>query len=377
MVNLQKKKTMPLFLDLHEMPDGVTSEHVAEMHQADLKIEHKFNCRGLTYWCDEKRQTAFCLIEAPNKQALKDLHARAHGDIPKRIIEVDDTIVESFLGRIEDPEKSQNTELNIINDPAFRVIMVIETSNYLNRLEGKQFTIFTQKFHNSVAKRLKKFNGRIVKKNNHNYLVSFKTVTDAVLCAQKIQYQFKYVTPKFDSSNRKLNIAISSGIPVTEKDGLFEDTVTLANRMCDIIKEPFVITSEVNALYESENRNATIDKESVRILKLTDERFLTQLMDFIEDKWHKSDFDVSFFSKAMGYSKSQLYRKLKRLTGLSPNNFLKDFRLHKALQLLYKQHGNISEIAFETGFNSPAYFSKCFASKYGILPSKYIQQHIN
>ena len=46
---------MPLFMDLHELPDGVTAAHVAEMHQADLAIEHKFNCRGLTYWCDEKQ----------------------------------------------------------------------------------------------------------------------------------------------------------------------------------------------------------------------------------------------------------------------------------------------------------------------------------
>jgi len=366
---------MPLYMDRHEIPDGVTAEHVAQMHQEDLKVQHLYGCKGMTYWCDEQRHTAFCLIEAPNKKALQDMHNHAHGEYPHSIIEVNETIVESFLGRIEDPEKSQNTELNIINDPAFRVIMVIETSNYLDRLEANQFTIFTQKFHNSVAKRLTKFNGRIIKKDNNNYLVSFQSVTDAVLCAQKIQFQFKYVTPKFDPSSRKLNIALSSGTPVTKKENIFEEAITLATRMCDIIKEPFVISSEVNALYESENRNATVDKESVRILKPADEKFLTQLMDFIEDKWYNSDFNVSYFSKTLGYSKSQLNRKLKNLTGQSPNNFLKEFRLHKALQLLYKQHGNISEIAFETGFNSAAYFSKCFLDKYHILPSKYIQQH--
>jgi len=96
-------------MDFHDLPDGVTAAHVAEMHQADLKIEHKYNCRGLTYWCDEHRQTAFCLIEAPNEQAIVDLHQKAHGAVPQRIIEVNDTIVESFLGRIEDPKKSQNT----------------------------------------------------------------------------------------------------------------------------------------------------------------------------------------------------------------------------------------------------------------------------
>jgi len=64
------------------------------------------------------------------------------------------------------------------------------------------------------------------------------------------------------------------------------------------------------------------------------------------------------------------------LTDKSPNNFIKDFRLHKALKQLHEQEGNISEIAYECGFNSPAYFSKCFMDKFGILPSKYIQQHI-
>ncbi len=367
---------MPLYMDRHDIPKEITAEHVALMHQEDLKVQHLYGCKGMTYWCDEQRRTAFCLIEAPNKKALQEMHNHAHGEFPHSIIEVNESIVASFLGRIEDPEKSKDTTLNIINDPAFRVLMVIETSNYLDRLEANQFTIFTQKFHNSVTKKLNKFNGRVVKKDNNNYLVSFKTVTDAVLCAQNIQFQFKYVTPKFDPSSRKLNIALSSGTPVTNKDGIFEEAITLATRMCAFVKEPFVITTEVNALYESENRNAIIDRELVKTLLPTDEKFITLLMDFVETIWNKPDFNVDQFSKALGYSKSQLNRKLKRLTGLSPNNFLKEFRLHKALDFLHNQQGNISEIAFETGFNSAAYFSKCFLNKYKILPSKYIQQHI-
>ena len=254
--------------------------------------------------------------------------------------------------------------------------MVIETSNYLNRLEGNQFTIFAQKFHNNVSKTLKKFNGRVVKKDNNTYLASFKSVTDAVLCALKIQFHFKYVTPKADPSTRKLNIALSSGIPITNKENIFEEAITLATRMCDIVKEQLVITTEVKLLYESENRNAAIDNKMIKILKPNEEKFLTQLIDFVEQVWDKPNFHVNDFSNALGFSKSQLYRKLTKLTGQSPNKFLKEFRLHKALELLHKQNGNISEIAFETGFNSAAYFSKCFLDKYGILPSKYIQQHI-
>ena len=368
---------MPIYLDLHEMPDGVTAEHVAEMHQADLKIEHEYKCRGLTYWCDEKRQTAFCLIEAPNKKALKDLHTQAHGDVPLKIIEVDDNIVESFLGRIKDPEKSKNTKLNIINDPAFRILMVIETNNYINNLQANQSNLFVQKFHDNISKTLKKFNGHIVKNNTNSYLVSFKSVTDSVLCALKIKFQ-KYNTPNSSPSTHKLNIALSSGVPVTtNRENIFEDTITLATRMCNIVKEQLVTTNEVKLLYESENRNTAIDDGIIKILKPNEEKFLTQLIDFIEKVWNRPNFNVNDFSKALGLSKSQLYRKLTNLTGQSPNNFIKEFRLHKAINLMHKQYGNISEIAFETGFNSAAYFSKCFLEKYGMLPSKYIQQHLD
>lgn len=367
---------MPIYMDRHDVSEEVTAEHVAQLHQADLKIEREYGCRGFTYWFDGDRKTAFCLIEAPNIDALKRMHNDAHGDVPHSIIEVEASIVESFLGRIEDPEKSQNTELNIINDPAFRIIMVIETSNYLDRIEANQFNVFTQKFHNSVSKTLKQFEGSIVKQDNTSYLVSFKSVTNGILCALKIQANIKYITPKFVKSYRNLKIGLASGIPVTNKDHIFEDAIILSTRMCEIIKDQIVVSNEIKALYESENRHTYIDEKLIRTLTPKEERFLTELMDFIESIWQNSNFNITEFNKALGYSKSQIYRKLKNLTDKSPNTFIRDYRLDKALKLLHDQKGNISEIAFETGFNSLAYFSKCFKSRFGLLPSKYIQQHI-
>jgi len=364
-------------MDRHDVSEDTKAEDIALIHQEDLKIEHKYGCRGFTYWFDGNRKTAFCLIEAPNKEAIQKMHAEAHGDIPNNIIEVNDTIVESFLGRIEDPEKSINTELNIINDPAFRVIMLIETSNYLNRIEANQFSVFSQKFHNSVTKTLKHFEGRIVKQDNNSYLVSFKSVTNAVLCALKVQSNYKFITPKFDLPNRKLKIGLSSGIPVTDKDNIFEDAINSATYMCEVVKDQIVISTEIRALYESENRNSFINQEHIRTLTPSEEKFLTQLMSFVEKVWNNPTFNVNDFSENLGFSKSQIYRKLISLTNMSANNFMKEFRLHRALNLLHQRKGNISEIAFETGFNSPAYFSKCFYEKYKILPSKYIQQHIN
>ena len=120
---------MPIYMDRHDIPDDIRAEHVAKMHQEDLKVQHLYNCKGMTYWCDSERHTAFCLIEAPNKEAIQEMHNHAHGEFPHDIIEVDAQLVESFLGRIEDPYKAADKDLNIIDDSAFRIIMVIETSD--------------------------------------------------------------------------------------------------------------------------------------------------------------------------------------------------------------------------------------------------------
>ena len=368
---------MPIYMDRHDVPDTITPETLANLHQKDLKIEHKYGCRGFTYWFNDEKKTAFCLIEAPNKKAIIDMHNEAHGDVPNSIIEVEPNIVASFLGRISDPEKAKDTELNIINDPAFRTIMVIETGNHLNRIEGNQFNVFTQKFHNSVAKTLSHFEGRIVKQDNTSYLVSFKSVSSAILCALKIYSNIKYITPKFETTFRNLKVGLSSGVPVEKGDRkIFEEAVTLATRMCEVIKNPIVITNELKNLYESENKNAYIDKDLIRALKPNEKVFLTKLMNYLEKTWQDVTLNIEKFSSDLGYSKSQLNRKMKSLTGKSPNNFIMDYRLNNALKLLHDQKGNISEIAFETGFNSLAYFSKCFKKKFKILPSKYLQQHI-
>ena len=62
------------------------------------------------------------------------------------------------------------------------------------------------------------------------------------------------------------------------------------------------------------------------------------------------------------------------ILGKSPNGFIKAYRLNKAHELLDKQASNISEVAYQTGFSSPTFFSKCFQERYGILPSTYIKQ---
>ncbi len=366
---------MPIYMDRHDIPEEITAEHVALMHQEDLKVEHLYGCKGMTYWCDTKRHTAFCLIEAPNREAIQNMHNHAHGEFPHDIIEVDPHLVESFLGRIEDPEKGKNENLNIIDDPAFRVIMVLETSDYLHRLDTHQLSMFTQKFHRSVAKSVNHFEGSMVRENDKSYLISFKSVTNSVLCALKIQESFKYSYPKLERDNQRLKIGLCTGSPVTAKDGIFSESILIATQMCELVEGQIVISPSVKSLYENENRNAVIDDKLIRTLTPKEVLFVTKLVEFCELTWNKSNFNILTLSKELGHSKSQLYRKIKKLTGKSPITFIREYRLHKALELIHNQQGNISEIAFESGFNSPAYFSKSFFEKFRILPSKYAQMY--
>ncbi|NNF81950.1 MAG: helix-turn-helix transcriptional regulator [Flavobacteriaceae bacterium] len=213
--------------------------------------------------------------------------------------------------------------------------------------------------------------------NNNSYLLSFKSVTNAVLCALKIQNNFKYITPKFDSYLRRLKIGICIGSPVTDKELIFQDAINLSTFMCEVVKEQVVLSSEIKTVYDQENQNAFLNSEGVRTLKSREEKFLIKLMDFINTRWNDPTLSNEDLCENLGYSRSQVYRKLMNLTGKSPNAFIRDFRLHKALKSLYDQKGNISEVAYESGFNSPAYFTRCFQDKYGILPSKYLQQHAN
>ena len=364
---------MPIYMDRHDVSETVTAENVAQLHQKDLKIQHKFNCRGLTYWFDEKRKTAFCLIEAPNEKALIKMHKQAHGQVPHRVIEVDANIVESFLGRIEDPEKAQKTSLNIINDPAFRTIMVTEVIRLSPKQnDSAQFKSSLNNYNKSFLNLLKSYEGTLVKQTEGYFLVSFKSVSNAVNAALDIQSKFKICLEDNKELRIFLKIGLSAGAPVTEKKLFFEDTIKLAERMCGFVKGKIITSSEVNDLYKSENSNVFIKGENLITLTQEDESFLNHLMDYIESSWTNENLKVDDFSKPMGSSKSKLYHKIKVLTGKSPNTFIREYRLSEALKLLNKTSGNISEIAFETGFASPSYFSKCFQKRYGHSPSDYL-----
>ncbi len=100
-----------------------------------------------------------------------------------------------------------------------------------------------------------------------------------------------------------------------------------------------------------------------------DERFLEKIRQIIEEKIDDADLDIPYLCDKVHLSSTQLYRKMKALTGAPPMGFIRKLRLHKAKALLQTTELNVSEIAYELGFTDPHYFSRAFKKEFGKAPS--------
>lgn len=373
---------MPIYMDRHDLK-AVTAKDVAEAHQEDLKIQHHYQCRGLTYWFDEKRGTAFCLIEAPNEACVKRMHDDAHGLVPHQIIEVESNVVNAFLGRIEDPQSNSfldDTKQPIINESAYRIIMFISLKALLllrSTIDPKAAIKIINEKRDIIQNSMSRYNGREVIKDSKRLIISFTSAASAVMCALEIQNAVKSSPTGGPVSAFSIKISLTAGTPVTDQHGLFGEAVQLAERLCEVANmEQVVISSEVRDAYNSEILDGLGSEIPAQALSPDDENFINDLVVVTESIWNDPHFDVGRFGKQLGLSRSQFYRKISSITGLAPNDFIKEFRLQKALHLIEKQKGNIAQIAFESGFNSPSYFSKCFHKRYGILPSNLLSKVI-
>ena len=104
-----------------------------------------------------------------------------------------------------------------------------------------------------------------------------------------------------------------------------------------------------------------------------EDAFLQKVNGIIEDNLSEAEFSVNELSEKMLMSRSQLFRKLKALTGKSIVAYLRSARLHKAKELLQTGAFNISEVAFQVGFNDPLYFSRAFSQEFGYPPTNLLK----
>ncbi|MES2849884.1 MAG: nickel-binding protein [Bacteroidota bacterium] len=353
-------------MDQHILP-GVKAKDVAKAHRQDVLIQNDHACNCITYWIDEKRGHVFCLIEAPNYEAVQVLHNKSHGLAPNKIIEVNPALVESFLGRISDPEEAEISEegLKVFHDPSFRILLVLKKDDPVllcNTFGKEKATAMLQQLNETISKELKQFGGKETEHAGDNSIASFTSAGKAIDCALSIRKKIQHIN--------HFKTSIHAGEPVTNNEKLFGETIQFAERLCLVAKNfQVAVSSSVKELAAASHFQNTGD---IVTFSQQDESLLVLLFNQLDMHWQDSDFNVADYCRSMAMSESQLYRKTIALTGLSPNKLLKEHRLEKAKELMKKKNYNISQITFDSGFTSPSYFTKCFKKKFGLLPMAYL-----
>jgi signal transduction histidine kinase/DNA-binding response OmpR family regulator len=118
--------------------------------------------------------------------------------------------------------------------------------------------------------------------------------------------------------------------------------------------------------------NSTLDASSPIIVPSIEDLFLQKLQEQIQLHLNDTEFGVPQLADSVQRSQMQLYRKLKALTDRTPSQFIRSYRLQKALTLLQARELNISEIAYKVGFSDPSYFSRMFHKEFGKNPSQFL-----
>jgi class 3 adenylate cyclase len=221
-------------MDVHENLGDVTEEDIKSAHQRDLEIQDRHGVSFLTYWFNSPDGQAFCLVDAPTREAAVAVHKESHGLVPHNMVEVEKPTVSRFMGDWErsapDIARHDNAEI----DTGLRAIMFTDLvgSTEVSTRDGDATAMELLRRHDEIVRAaLEALGGREVKHTGDGIFASFSHVSRAVDCALQIQREFG--EPRgADVGDGRVRIGISAGEPVSRDEDLFGAAVNLASRIC-------------------------------------------------------------------------------------------------------------------------------------------------
>jgi class 3 adenylate cyclase len=245
---------MPLFMDIHHLPEGATAEDVAKAHEKDVETQRKYGVEYTKYWVNESCRKVFCLAHAPNAEAAKQVHREAHGLMPDKIIEVQPELAESFLGGVETnaagaaifPGSGADAR-----DPGIRTVLFTDVVNSttLTQSLGDDAALAILGVHDTIVRdALSASGGREVKHTGDGIMASFISAAGAVRCAIQIQRELDKHAQANPESPLKVRVGAAAGEPVEQNNDLFGSTVQLAARLCAHAEPDQILVS--NAISE-------------------------------------------------------------------------------------------------------------------------------
>ena len=229
---------MPLYMDIHNLPEGTTAEDVAKAHAKDMETQRKYGVEYHKYWVNESGRKVFCLAHAPSAEAAACVHREAHGLLAEKIIEVEPDVAEVFLGGTE----TNNVGAVLLpggvadaRDPGIRTILFTDVANSttLTQLIGDEAALAMLGVHDTIVRdALAALGGREVKHTGDGIMASFVSAAGAVRCAIEIQRELDKHAQDNPERPLKVRVGAAAGEPVEQNNDLFGSTVQLAARLC-------------------------------------------------------------------------------------------------------------------------------------------------
>jgi len=245
---------MPLYMDIHNLPEGTTPEDIAKAHAKDMETQRKYGVEYTKYWVNDTGRKVFCLAHAPSAEAAEQVHREAHGMIPEKIIEVEPDVAEVFLGGME-----ANAVGAVIfpgggsdaRDPGVRTILFTDVVNSttLTQSLGDEAALAVLGVHDTIVRdALSVGGGREIKHTGDGIMASFVSAAGAVRCALQIQRELNKHAQANPERCLQVRVGAAVGEPVEQDNDLFGSTVQLAARLCAHAQPEQILVS--NAIAE-------------------------------------------------------------------------------------------------------------------------------
>jgi AraC-like DNA-binding protein len=362
-------------MDFHKIAN-VTIDDVKAAHIADIAIQKQYGVKYHQFWVNETEGTVFCLVEGPDAATCERVHQLAHGNLACALTEVETGFYENLMGK-DQPVDHQGLVQNMDGtvDLGYRNILVASVYGITKATSSKDFSLLlTPAWARAIiTKTIASFRGRELKWDTDDSLIGiFDDTTDAVQCASQIQRTL--LQNQVKQPQIIFKIGINASQPVTKEGNFFNEAIMLAHRLCTTAQNNRILTSAL--VKKLSNEQLLSDTNSIKSLNCKEEAFLSDLIHIAETKLSDHQFNLNRLSNEICISRPQLYRKVMSLTGRSPHEFVRDLQMNKALLLLKQNKVGIAQIAYETGFRSPSYFTKCFSQKFGCAPSSLVKTSV-
>lgn len=352
---------MPLYIDLHTIDsDAFTEIDIYKAHLKDVAVQNKFGLVYKKYYLNLAQKTACCLMEGPSIEACVASHKEAHGIGACNVIEVSPKFeFHPYMGEGSKNDKDLALTLSGEIDTGYRTLMMVCLADFTG-----EYGHFTNEIHQLIQQ----YQGSKINQPNDKIMASFIHATDAISCCLASSYLLKTVPQALDYT-----MALVTGKPVDEVGSNFFGEAKARLQMLCRIGHSKVIYADwgTKALIRKGFEMPAEEEAVVKFVSTSDFLFYEALWEILDSQVPDPDFNSGHLCKRLGLSKAQAYRKIKALTGMSPNTLIREMRLRRSLSALKKNNKNVAEIAYELGFNSPSYFTRVFRNRYNILPTSF------